>query len=331
MIPLESRQQEAYEAVLALLTGDVDGDKERLLWEIVQWEELNPPRDEEAAKYWGFEWYHVHGDARTLNSLVTRRILDVVYKSGSATLFKASDRAAIRRALEDYTGSLTAERREEQTPPDLFNIIIGHEAKKEILHRSISSAKPVHALLWGTPSSAKTLFLEELARLPGSHFVLGSSLTKAGLLEVLFTERPRYLILDELDKIDDPQNLAALLSLMERGIITETKHRRHKRMYLKTWVFASANEVIRIPVELMSRFLKLRFQDYAEEEFTDVVVNVLRDREGVTEGLALYVSQEVLRKLQSRDVRDAVRVARLLKTGDKEEVGHIIEILRQQR
>lgn len=323
-------QQDVYDATLALLTRDVEGNKERLLGEIVQWEELNPP-PEGREEYWGFEWYHVHGDARTLNALVTRRILDVVYRSATTTVFKTADRDAIQTALNDYRGSLRPEEAETTIPPDLFAIIIGHEDKKYLLTRSLASPRPVHSLLWGSPASAKTLMLEELARLPHSHFVLGSALTKAGLFEVLFTERPTYLILDELDKIDDPQNLAALLSLMERGLVTETKHRRHRRINLKTWVFASANDVQKIPRELMSRFLKLRFHDYTNAEFTDVVVTVLRDREGLNESLALYISQKVLRDLGSKDVRDAIRIARLVKTKTKPEVEHLVDMMGQQK
>lgn len=323
-------QQEVYDATLALLTRDTEGNRERLLWEIVQWEDQNPP-PEGREEYWGFEWYHVHGDARTLNSLVTRHILDVVYKSATTTVFKTSDRDATRKALNDYRGSLLPEKEEQEIPPDLFNIIVGHEDKKYLVKRSLASPRPVHSLLWGSVASSKTLMLEELARLPHSHFVLGSSLTKAGLFEVLFTERPTYLILDELDKIDDPQNLAALLSLMERGLVTETKHRRHRRINLKTWVFASANDIGKIPRELMSRFLKLRFHDYTDGEFTDVVVTVLRDREALNESLSLYISQKVLRDLGSKDVRDAVRIARLLKKRTKPEVEHLVEMMRQQK
>ena len=140
--------------------------------------------------------------------------------------------------------------------------------------------------LFGSPASAKTLMLEELARLPGSKYVLGSNLSKAGLFEVLFNERPRYLILDELDKVDDEDNLSALLSLTERGGITETKYRRYRMVKLKTWVFASANRLDRLPPELLSRFTKLRFRDYTDEEFLEVAVKVLASREGVAESLA---------------------------------------------
>lgn len=320
-------KEEVYESVLSLLTKDAEGDKERLLNEIVQWEEQHPP----VTEYSGFEWYHVHSDARTLITLVTRRILDVLYKTNSATVFRTIDREAISKALHDYSGTLIEKEDTKEIPPDLFNIVIGHEDKKEVILRAITSPKPVHCLLFGTPASAKTLMLEELSKLPNSHFVLGSSLTKAGLFELLFQERPTYLILDELDKIDDSQNLAALLSLMHKGVLTETKHRRHNKIFLNTWVFASANEISKIPRELMSRFFKLKFNDYTNNEYAEVVVNVLREQEGLTDPLALYIGQRVMRELESKDVRDAIRVARLLKVKDKNEIDHIIDIMKVQK
>jgi Holliday junction DNA helicase RuvB len=186
-------------------------------------------------------------------------------------------------------------------------------------------------LLWGTVASAKTLILEDLARLPHNRFVLGSSLTKAGLFDVLFNERPRYLIIDELDKIDDAENLSALLSLMHKGYITETKYRRHRTLRLKTWVFASANEISRLPKELMSRFLLLRFRDYTDDEFIEVVVNVLKEQENISENLGIYIAERILKELNSRDVRDTVKCARLLRERTKEEVDKIIAILKRQK
>jgi len=324
---MSTLSQTVYDSTLALLTKDTDGNMERLLQEIISWEETHRRRN----KYDGFEWHHVHGDARTLNSLVTRQILDVVFKSNKACIYKVTNRRALKKAFKDYKGSLLPDKEQREIPKDLFNIIVGHEEKKNIILRSIKAKKPVPILLWGTPSSAKTLMLEELARLPNSKLVLGSSLTKAGLYELLFNDRPTYLLLDELDKIDDTQNLAALLSLMERGLITETKYKRYRNIRLKCWVFASANEIKHIPRKLMSRFLKLRFFDYTDDEFADVVVNVLRDREGISERLAIYISQKVLRELKSKDVRDSVKIARLLKKKTKREVDYIVNILKKQK
>jgi hypothetical protein len=316
-----------YAATLQTLSSDAKGEIETLLQDMIQWEREHPTQN----TYDGFEWYMVHGDARTLNSLVTRKILEIRMKTNKTCNYRLSNINAVERAVCDYQGMATPQEETAEIPPDLFDIIIGHEDKKDILMRSIGSDRPVPCLLHGSPASAKTLMLEELARLPESKFVLGSNLSKAGLFEVLFNERPKYLILDELDKVDDEDNLSALLSLTERGLVTETKYKRYRGLQLKTWVFASANRIDRLPPELLSRFTKLRFRDYTDEEFLEVAVKVLMSREGVVESLAEYIADRTMRVLNSRDVRDAVRTSRLLKDKDKADVDYIVSILSRQR
>jgi len=315
------------ENTLTLLSHDTDGSMKKLLETIVEWEKVHPAKDE----FSGFSWFDVFGDARTLNSLVSRRILKIVFKSNKYCAYRALDLQALEKALADYEGSFRQEVIAEEQPPDLFKIVVGHQDKIDIVMRSLKADRPVHALLWGTVASAKTLMLEELGRLPHSRFILGSALTKAGIFDVLFNERPRYLILDELDKIDDTENLSALLSLMHKGYISETKYRRHRTLRLKTWVFASANDITRLPKELLSRFVLLRFRDYTPEEFYEVVVNVLKEQENISETLGVYIAEKVLKNLDSRDVRDAIKVGRLLKEKTKEEVDRITDIMRKQK
>jgi len=320
--------QESYNAILTILSHDTDDSVKKLLESIMEWEKSHPPKN----KYDGFAWHDVFGDARTLNSLVTRRILKIVFKSNKFCAYRALDLPALEKALSDYEGSFTQEAvAAEAFPPNLFKIITGHSDKIDIVVRSLNAERPVHALLWGSVASAKTLMLEELSRLPHSRFILGSSLTKAGIFDVLFNERPRYLVIDELDKIDDAENLSALLSLMHKGYISETKYRRHRTLRLKTWVFASANDITHLPRELLSRFVLLRFRDYTDDEFREVSVDVLREQENIPENLGLYIAEGILRELNSRDVRDCVKVARLLKEQTKGEVDRIIEIMRKQK
>ena len=96
-----------------------------------------------------------------------------------------------------------------------FKEIIGHYETKEILNKAIVSKNPVHILLVGRPGSAKTLFLLEINRLfKSSIFVVGSNTTKAGLTNHLFDSRPKYVLVDELEKMSySDQN--SLLHLME--------------------------------------------------------------------------------------------------------------------
>src|SRR6476620_7647704 len=77
-----------------------------------------------------------------------------------------------------------------------FNNIVGYDNIKKIFYFAIRSHLPVHVLLVGPPGSAKTLFLMECMNLQRSYFTLGSHSTKAGMVDYLFVNRPRYLIID---------------------------------------------------------------------------------------------------------------------------------------
>ncbi len=324
----EILEEEVYRNALALLSNDATGELAGVFERIIDWERKNPPR----SPHDGFEWHEVFTDVRILNRLVAKRILKVTLKTNRSTNFRVINVDAMEKALMDYRSMATPEVEEQpRIPPDLFEIVIGHEEKKEIIRRSLEAQQPVHVLLHGSIASAKTLMLEELSRLPNSKFILGSRLSSAGLYDVLFDERPRYLIMDELDKVDSQENLGCLLSLMERGLIIETKHGKQRSLKLKTWVFASANRLDKIPPELMSRFVPMRFRDYSDDEFLEVATKVLTIREGIPMGLAVYMADKIMKEFKSRDVRDACKVARLLKEHSKEEADKVIAILVGQK
>jgi DNA replicative helicase MCM subunit Mcm2 (Cdc46/Mcm family) len=69
----------------------------------------------------------------------------------------------------------------------------------------LDSHAETHILLSGIPASAKTMFLEFLSKLKGSYFVDGASTTKSGLIDCLFLNNPKYLLIDEIDKMSVSQ------------------------------------------------------------------------------------------------------------------------------
>jgi len=85
------------------------------------------------------------------------------------------------------------------------------------------------------------MFLTEMIRhYKTSYFVVGSNTTKAGLLNQLFERKPRFLLIDELEKMSVTDQ-TSLLHLMETGLISETKINKTRQMELTSWVFATAN------------------------------------------------------------------------------------------
>jgi Holliday junction DNA helicase RuvB len=88
------------------------------------------------------------------------------------------------------------------TKHSLFDDIIGFEDVKGLFEMAIKAERPVHLLLCGPPASAKSLFMRSLTKLERSYYAVGSSSTKSEIFDYLFEYRPRYFIIDELEKMN---------------------------------------------------------------------------------------------------------------------------------
>ena len=194
-----------------------------------------------------------------------------------------------------------------------FEEIVDHDNIKQIFFKAILSKRPIHILLLGSPGSAKTMFLTEIMRQnKSSYFIVGSNTTRAGLVNQLFDRRPKFLLIDELEKMSITDQ-SALLHLMETGIISETKINKTRQTELISWVFATANSCDKIIKPLLSRFVILEMPEYSFEEFCQIGVTRLR-KENVEERLATFIAEEVWNILDSRDIRDVIKLSRLANT-----------------
>jgi Holliday junction DNA helicase RuvB len=209
----------------------------------------------------------------------------------------------------------------------MFASIVGYDDVKRLFSLSLSSDKPVHILLVGPPASAKTLFMLECMKLERSYFTLGSHSTKSGMIDYLFEKRPRHLIVDEIEHMP-MKDQTALLSLMETGIVAETKFQKTRNTQLKTWVFATSNGTDRMLTPLLSRFVVLHFKQYSFGSFSDVCTHIL-GREGVPADIAGAAADAVWNKLKSKDVRDCIKLGRLARS--KEDVEWLAQTLRAYR
>jgi len=214
---------------------------------------------------------------------------------------------------------------------DIFDDIVGYDDVKDLFIRALRSygdGLPVHFLMVGDVATAKTMFLMCLSKLKDSAYVLGSRISRAGLTSLLIEKKPKILCFDEIDKVADKECLAVLLSLMETGYVVETLHNKMRRIKLETLVFAAANDIIDLPRELISRFIVLRFKPYTWRQFLTVAKNILVKREGISSRLASYIASVVWTKIGSKDFRDCIKIARLIKSaGGKAEVKRIIKVL----
>lgn len=279
---------------------------------------------------WEYDDFKPPIKPQTLYQLFLAGVLDKPYDSRSHTGYLLMSRPEVRRAIEEFeTMEEPLEIEESVEPPeDLFESIVGYEDVKDVFKKALESEEPVWILLTGSPASAKTMFVMEIERLPASYLALGPRSTKAGLSKVLIERKPRFLIIDQLERMNT-QDMDVLLGLYQTGLVVETIAPKPRRVKLKTWVFASANTLKGIPRELLSRFLRFRFREYGRPMFLKTVVSVLQTREGVGEVLAKHIAEQVWFEFDSKDPRDAVRIARLCKT--EGEVDKLLETMKKYR
>lgn len=273
----------------------------------------------------GFEWFEVHTNPQTLNRMVTAKLLDISFSSNRSTYYKLHNLELITEALEHLAEPEL--KPESEMPTDLFQSIVGHENIKTLVRYAIDSEKPAHMLLQGVPASAKTLFLLELSRLPNSYYCLAQTMSGPGLADVLFLRQPAVLLIDEIDRLS-PENVGVLNSLMATGIISESKIGKTRAMELGTKVFAAGVNIRRLPADLMSRFIALKFPPYTEMEFIAVCENILT-REDCSVETARFIGTEVWRMYErNADIRKAVQIARLA-AGDEVKAREVVRTLKQ--
>ena len=238
----------------------------------------------------GFEWFDVHANPQTLKKMVTSKLLDITFSSHSSTHYKVADPALVREAI--LAISEPASETQHDMPVDLFESIVGYPDVKTLVRYALEAEKPAHLLLSGPPASAKTMFLIELRRLPQSYYALAATLTAAGLADILFVYEPRFILIDEVERLS-PEHIGVLNSLMATGIISETKHGKTRELELDTRVFAAGIRVEKLPQDLLSRFTKLHFVPYTEREFIEVSQRVLTPRENTSMENAKYIAREL--------------------------------------
>lgn len=259
----------------------------------------------------GWEWFEVGIYTSTLNRFLVNGWVNIVYKSTKHTHYLLTDTGKILANSEPGQEQIIQEKPLLDTT-DLFQHIVGYDNLKELLRESLQLDKPIHVLLWGPPSIAKTLFLLDIEKAGGdaAMWIIGSATSRAGLWDAVADRKPRWLLVDELDKMTVVDQ-SALLSIMERGRIVRTKVKRELDETIICWVIGTANRIGKMSPELLSRFKVYQLGVYTQAEYYEVVKNILVHQEGVNVDDALRVAAKLIDK--SHDVRDAIRVARLSK------------------
>ncbi len=155
--------------------------------------------------------------------------------------------------------------------------------------------------------------MSSLTQLEMSYYAVGSSSTKTGISDYLFEYRPKYFIVDEIEKMSR-RDQTSLLNLMESGILSELKHNQKRMTQLKIWVFASCNNEEKLLPPLLTRFRDIHFSPYTEQEFVNIAVEILDREEGVDRDVAMIIADAVFNRLKSTNIGECVRLARLTRS-----------------
>lgn len=267
----------------------------------------------------GWIWQDVGLYTATINKFLVKGLVKLNFKSRSSTNYLLTDRGRAvaqggKAMLEDMEVPNDKAQQDEQDidVEGMFLDIVGYDDTKELIRESLQLGKPIHVLLWGPPSLAKSMFLWDVERAYGHLAIplIGSATSHAGMWDLITEKRPKIVLIDELEKMN-LTDLAGLLSLMETGRIIRTKVGRKLDEELTCWVLGTANRINKLPVELLSRFAKFQLVEYNSSEYTHVVESVLVHREDIDSETAHEIAMRLVGA--THDVRDSVRVARLSK------------------
>jgi MoxR-like ATPase len=144
------------------------------------------------------------------------------------------------------------------------------------------------------------------------YFIDCSNATKSGIVDYIFEHKPKYLLLDELDKLPKKEQ-TFLLNLIETGIVSETKYSKTRKMELKTSVFATSNNTEKILVPLQSRFFIVNMHAYTYEQFYEITLQLLTSNQyNVDEEVAKVTAETVWNT--SKNIRESIRIAKIAKT-----------------
>lgn len=222
---------------------------------------------------------------------------------------------------------------EQQKEKTIFEDIIGHDNIKKILQSMTDSVfksnLPVSMLLDGSAGCAKSMFLKDIEKFykTESYYIDGAKATKAGIFDVLFEDtgnKIKYLIIDEIDKLN-LNDQESLLTLIEDGRIIQTqKNGKKDKKYENLSVIAASNDKSNMLYPLLTRFYKIKIKDYTIEEFKTISRKVLLEQYKIDEGITEYIIQRILDSKKRPNIRDVKQIAKLC-NNDIEMVDLLIE------
>jgi Holliday junction DNA helicase RuvB len=173
------------------------------------------------------------------------------------------------------------------------------------------------------------LFLEAISDNVKQSYFINNNSTGAGIISYIYDHPElKFLLIDEIEKLKKDE-LSVLLSIMENQRLVITKKTMICNRKQRLSIFATCNNKNKLSQEMLSRFLKFHLKEYSFEEFNNISKNIVTNRFHKTKEYAQKVALAVWYKMNSKDIRDVIKVARLAKTED--DIDTIIEAIQEYR
>ena len=211
----------------------------------------------------------------------------------------------------------------------LFAGIVGYDDLKLRLIREIESEHNNNVLLVGPPGTAKSLFGMEMQKhLKQCYYFDGTGLSGRGLFDFLASHKgAKIAFIDEIDKLNKKEQ-TSLYNLMETGkVIYQTAKIQYNFVMQGLKVFATSNSIERLNKPLKSRFVIFRLPEYNYEEFQAIGIKLLSHQYKLPQQTAEHVIDAVWNKMNSRDVRDLLKIAKIVRKNDSpQDIEQLIEV-----
>ncbi len=269
---------------------------------------------------------------RIVDKLVQAGIVRLAYKSRQYQEYILTDYELVKQAVLNYfkgkglevegkaiipetaTKYANPEYLSITPPEDFLDVVEGYEDLKWLLKLAVLNPG-IHFIFYGPPGIGKSIILLELERLPGAYYVTAGEVSKAGLLDVIYDLKPRFILIDELDKIKSPKELTFIYELASTGRVKEVKavkSGRYREIVIACNIFASANKIDHFPSEFRDRFWIIEMQQYDIEQARRITVNYLVKREGVPLSIATTIASKLVEEKKLPSVRKAVMLWKLI-------------------
>lgn len=303
----------------------------RVLENAIEWME-DPDNQDRMEEYdhIGFEATDVQAGGWEFKKLTQAGVIERTYNANSGSYYRVTDletaKQIVEGSREPQETMATAVEPENIEPSELFVDVVGRDKPKKWLRRTIDRGEQVHHLLHGPPGSGKSMITDDISQLPNAERVVlsGDSTTAVGIRDTL-RDNPAYLVVEEIEK-GSKADREALMTACGEGYVKVTKSGVDERIELDTIVVATSNDLDSItPDSLVDRFMPWEFEQYDETEFIDVCTEVLPRDYSVSEDLARYIATQVYHELDSTQVRDTTRIAKL--ADDRAEVEELVASL----